>query len=213
MERNLFNVVKERIEYYGEENGSLQDLMVMILGNRTKEEAILNLAKLPNEELLEMSIADFEKLGLSKASAKKMFYTVAFAKKLMKTTKPRLTRIKSSDEAFDALAWLRYEKQENFVVLFLNTKNEIIGQQIVFKGTVNSAPVHPREIFREAMKRSATSIIVAHNHPSGNASPSQEDIDITEKLCRAGEVVGIPVLDHIIIGNPKSNSLKNLGYI
>jgi DNA repair protein RadC len=103
--------------------------------------------------------------------------------------------------------------QEHFVVLFLNVKNEVLHKQTIFIGSLNSSIVHPREIFREAVKRSAASIICAHNHPSGNPTPSPEDIEVTKRLSEAGALMGIEVLDHVIIGDHQFISLKEKGYM
>ena len=96
---------------------------------------------------------------------------------------------------------LRDKKQEEFYVLMLNSKNNIIKEQFIYKGTLNAAIIEPREIFKEALKNSAAKIILIHNHPSGDPSPSKEDVDITKKIKEAGQIVDIKVLDHIIIGN------------
>lgn len=86
-------------------------------------------------------------------------------------------------------------------------------KQTIFIGSLNSSIVHPREIFREAVKRSATSIICAHNHPSGNAAPSPEDIEVTKRLQEAGYIIGIELVDHVIIGDHQFTSLKEKGYM
>ena len=96
---------------------------------------------------------------------------------------------------------MRYLKKEYFKVLFLNTKNEILSVENTSIGNLNSSIVHPREVFRSAVKKGAAAIIVIHNHPSGNPMPSQNDLDITRRLCEAGQLLGIPVLDHLIIGD------------
>ena len=103
--------------------------------------------------------------------------------------------------------------QEHFVTLFLNVKNQILHKQTIFIGSLNASIVHPREIFREAVKRSAASIICAHNHPSGNPAPSTEDIDVTKRLFEAGQLMGIELLDHVIIGDHQFISLKEKGYM
>lgn len=108
---------------------------------------------------------------------------------------------------------MRLLKQEHFVALFLNTKNQVIHRQTIFIGSLNASIVHPREVFREAIKRSAASIIVAHNHPSGDPTPSQEDIQVTKRLADTGKLIGIEVLDHLIIGDGKFVSLKEKGYL
>ncbi|MET3290414.1 JAB domain-containing protein [Brevibacillus fluminis] len=103
--------------------------------------------------------------------------------------------------------------QEHFVCLFLNTKNQVIGKQTVFVGSLDASIVHPREVFKEAIKRSSASVICLHNHPSGDPTPSREDIAVTKTLVGAGDLVGISVLDHVIIGDGKYISLKEQGYL
>lgn len=92
--------------------------------------------------------------------------------------------------------------------MFLNTKNEILSAENTSIGNLNSSIVHPREVFRNAIKKGAAAIIVIHNHPSGNPTPSQNDLDITRRLEEAGQLLGIPVLDHLIIGDGIFISLK-----
>jgi DNA repair protein RadC len=103
---------------------------------------------------------------------------------------------------------MRYLKKEYFKVLLLNTKNEIIMIENISVGSLNSSVVHPREVFCTAVKKSACSMIAVHNHPSGNPAPSQTDIDVTKRLVEAGELLGIKVLDHLIIGDGTYVSLK-----
>lgn len=103
--------------------------------------------------------------------------------------------------------------QEVLKLIMLNTKNKVIGIKDVFKGSLNSSIVHPREIFNEAIKRNSASIIICHNHPSGDPTPSKEDINITIRLKECGVIMGINLLDHIIIGNTKFVSLKEKGII
>lgn len=102
---------------------------------------------------------------------------------------------------------------EKFLVILLNTKNAVIGTSIVSSGTLNAALVHPREVFQRAILSNAAAIIVAHNHPSGNTSPSSEDIALTKKLVESGKILDIPVLDHIIIGDYGYASLKEKGLL
>ena len=99
------------------------------------------------------------------------------------------------------------------MALFLNVKNQILHKQTIFIGSLNASIVHPSEIFREAVKRSAASIICAHNHPSGNPSPIPEDIDVTKRIQEAGLIMGIELLDHVIIGDHQFISLKEKGYM
>nr|WP_017726789.1 DNA repair protein RadC [Halalkalibacterium ligniniphilum] len=100
-----------------------------------------------------------------------------------------------------------------FTCLYLNTKNQVLHRQTIFVGSLNASIVHPREVFKEAFRRSAASLICLHNHPSGDPSPSREDIEVTKRLCEAGKIIGIELLDHVIIGDRKYISLKEKGYL
>ncbi|WP_438434350.1 RadC family protein [Gorillibacterium sp. sgz500922] len=108
---------------------------------------------------------------------------------------------------------MRYLQKEHFVCLFLNTKNRVIAQETLSMGSLNASIVHPREVFLAAIKRSSASIICVHNHPSGDPTPSPEDIDLTVRLVEAGEIIGIDVLDHIVLGDQGFVSLKEKGYM
>jgi len=98
---------------------------------------------------------------------------------------------------------LKDKKKEHFYVLFLDSKNKLISEDLISVGTLNSSIVHPREVFNNAIRENANSIILVHNHPSGNPQPSEEDKEITELLVKAGELLSIKVLDHVIIGREK----------
>ena len=125
-----------------------------------------------------------------------------------------VVRISSPEAAFQYLyPVLRDEKIEHFVVLLLDTKNQLIKRIMVSKGSLNANIVHPREVFKPAIIEAAAAILVAHNHPSGDPAPSQNDIDITRKLIDAGKVVGIELYDHIIIGDGRYLSLKEQNLI
>jgi len=117
------------------------------------------------------------------------------------------------DVASFLMAAMRFLDREHFKVIMLTTKNEVIGLETVAIGNLNSAIVHPREVLKAPIKKSAASVILAHNHPSGNPNPSQEDIELTKRLIAAGQIIGIEVLDHIIIGNGSFTSLKEKCFI
>lgn len=104
-------------------------------------------------------------------------------------------------------------KQEVLKLIMLDTKNNIVGIKDVFKGSLNTSIVHPREIFKEALKKSSSSIIICHNHPSGDPTPSKEDINITIRLKECGKIIGIDLLDHLIVGKNQYVSLKEKGII
>lgn len=107
---------------------------------------------------------------------------------------------------------LRYLDREVMRLLILDTKNQVIATPTVSVGILDASMVHPREIFKDCIRRSAASVIIVHNHPSGDPTPSANDIEVTRRLRRAGEILGIDVLDHIIIGDNRFVSLKQEGF-
>lgn len=108
---------------------------------------------------------------------------------------------------------MRDLKQEQFIVVLLDNKKRYLGDQVVTQGTLDASPVHPREVFNVAIRESASSLLIVHNHPSGDPTPSQDDIEVTHKLMQAGELMGIPVLDHIIIADDRYTSLREQGLL
>lgn len=123
-------------------------------------------------------------------------------------------KIRSPKDSFKLLHELLENKdREHFIVVALNTKNEPVSINVCHIGSLNSSIVHPREIMKVAILSNAASILVAHNHPSGSVTPSPEDIQVTERLKQVGELMGIELLDHLIIGDKTYLSLKEKGYI
>ena len=196
---------------------SNSELLAILIGTGTKEMSAIMLANrvlalekegksylagcLP-EELSEIP-------GMGMAKSCQIIAAIELGKRI--ATKPRMNKvnIKSPDEVASLfIEEMRYLKKEYFKVLLLNTKNEIIMIENISVGSLNSSVVHPREVFCTAIKKSACSLIAVHNHPSGNPAPSQADIDITKRLMEAGELLGIKVLDHLIIGDGVYISLK-----
>ena len=108
---------------------------------------------------------------------------------------------------------MRHLKQEELMLLMLNTKARLLGETKISKGTVNMSVISPRELFIEALQKNAVMIILLHNHPSGDPNPSREDILVTKKIAKAGELIGITLLDHIIIGDKTYVSLAEQGWI
>ena len=121
--------------------------------------------------------------------------------------------LNSPEAATPFIEDMRDLAQEAFCVLTLNTKNRVIKRHLISLGTVNSTLVHPREVFVPAIRDHASSIIVCHNHPSGDASPSADDLRITKKLIEAGRQIEIPVIDHLIVGDGPLLSLKESGLV
>jgi DNA repair protein RadC len=157
----------------------------------------------------EQQLSEIKGIGISKARQ------VAAMLKLAKAlTVPNHEQyiIRSPNDVHSLLtSELTHLTKEHFVCLFLNTKNRLIFKEIISIGSLNAAIVHPREVFRAAIKRCSASLICAHNHPSGDPTPSPEDSNLTKRLVSAGEIIGIEVLDHIIIGENSFVSLKERG--
>jgi DNA repair protein RadC len=116
-------------------------------------------------------------------------------------------------DVYAVTASLREERREHFVGIYLNTRNRILAAETISVGTLNASLVHPREVFAPALRLSAATVVVAHNHPSGETDPSEDDLAITRRLVDAGDLLGISLLDHVIVGRRGYTSLKELGHL
>ncbi|MBU4480506.1 DNA repair protein RadC [Patescibacteria group bacterium] len=143
--------------------------------------------------------------GLGKAKASQILSAIELVKRLQSN---ETREILSPEDIWKLCSDIRDSKKEHFVAFYIDTQNNLIERQIISIGTLNASLVHPREIFEPAVKHSSASIIIAHNHPSGNCEPSQEDMEITKRLTEAGKILGIEILDHIIIAKNQFLSLK-----
>jgi len=165
-------------------------------------------------ELLEASEQQLTMIkGIGVGKARQITALLQLAKALTIPVTDRVA-IQSPKDVYNLLApELRHSPKEQFTCLFLNTKNRVIFKEVISIGSLNAAVVHPREVFRAAIKRCSASLICAHNHPSGDSTPSPEDVNLTKRLVSAGEIIGIEVLDHVIIGGSQFYSLKEHGHI
>ena len=212
---------RERLIRQGAESLSNQELIAFLLRTGTKQESVLHLANRVLtyfEQLHELKTATIEEMtavkGIGEAKGVQLLAAIELGRRLAQQKTDRKFTVRSpKDAATFLMADMTSLNQENFVVLFMNVKNQVLHRQTIFIGSLNASIVHPREIFREAVKRSAASIICAHNHPSGNPSPSPEDIEVTKRLQEAGKIMGIELLDHVIIGDHQFISLKEKGYM
>ena len=149
--------------------------------------------------------------GIGQKKKAKLFAIRELARRMM-TVSPKIDVVHGpEDVAHFAMPRYRFEDKEHFAIVVLNTKNHIIAMPDISIGSLTASVVHPREVFREALKYPAASIILLHNHPSGDPSPSREDIAVTQRLAKAGKILDIPVLDHVIIGDNRFVSLKEMG--
>lgn len=199
---------REKLLKYGKENLSDSELLAIILKTGSKGENVCNLSlkilnQIKNLENLKNinleTLTNIKGVGLAKGLellaltelSKRIYYKQTTTKK-EKYNNPK-TIYENNKYLFDNL------KQEHFYCLYLNNNKQLIERKLLFMGTINKSVVHPREIFKEAYKLSASSIICIHNHPGGNKNPSLEDINLTKTLVKIGQINGIPVLDHLIV--------------
>jgi DNA repair protein RadC len=162
-------------------------------------------------EATEQQLICIKGLGIGKA--RRILAMLKLAKAITVPVRKHYV-IKSPQDVYNLLEpEMRNLDKEHFVCVFLSTKNQVINTEVVSIGSLNAAIVHPREVFKAAIKRSSASLICVHNHPSGDSSPSSEDIQLTNRLVEAGTIIGIEVLDHLIIGSDNFCSLKEKGFM
>ena len=161
------------------------------------------------DKLLSCSLIELEKIkGIGPTKAMQIL-TIAEITKRINQSKTPIKKISCAKDVFNYFhERLKDEKQEHFYVLMLNTQNYIIGEHLISKGILDASIIHPREVFKPAIKNSAAKIILVHNHPSGDPTPSKEDEEVTNNLVETGNLLGIRVLDHVIIGKDKYWSWK-----
>lgn len=212
---------RERMMQYGAEALSHAELLAILLRTGTQQESALHLAQRilmqagNLRQLVDLSLEELMEIkGIGAAKALQLKAGIELGRRLALSRHTLSPTIRSPRDVSDLLSeQLRYLQKEHFVCLFLNTKNVVIAQETLSIGSLNAAVVHPREVFRAAIKCSSASIICAHNHPSGDPTPSKEDVQLTQRLIEAGSIVGIDVLDHIVIGDGQYVSLKERGLI
>ncbi|WP_318245332.1 RadC family protein [Paenibacillus gallinarum] len=212
---------RERMLHHGAGALSHAELLAILLRTGTRQESAIHVAQRILSEagslrsLVDLTIEELVQIkGVGPAKAVQLKAGIELGQRLSQSRLPSSPTIRSPRDAADLLMeQLRYLQKEHFVCLFLNTKNHVIAQETLSMGSLNAAIVHPREVFRAAIKCSSASLICAHNHPSGDPTPSPEDIKLTKRLLEAGEIVGIEVLDHVVIGDGKFVSLKEQGFI
>jgi len=212
---------RERLARYGADTLSNAELLAIILRTGTKNENIITLCnKLIKETgglngLLNMNLDEFMELrGIGKAKATQLMALSELSKRFKTYRAGDMYKISQPKEAADyVMEDMKSLDVEHLKVIMLNTKNMVISVRDVSIGSLNSSIVHPREVFCEAIKKRSASIIVCHNHPSGDPTPSNEDINITNRLRECGKIIGIELIDHLIIGNGVYISLKEKGIL
>jgi len=212
---------RERFIREGAQSLSNQELIAILLRTGTKKESVLQLSErliAHFDGLRMLKDATVEEItsinGIGEAKAIQLLAAVEIGRRISNLCYTDRYIIRSPEDCANyCMNDMRFLTQEHFVCLYLNTKNQVLHKQTIFIGSLNASIVHPREVFKEAFRRSAASIICLHNHPSGDPTPSREDIDVTKRLMDCGKLMGIEVLDHLIIGEKKYVSLKEKGYL
>ncbi|MDC7287962.1 DNA repair protein RadC [Blautia schinkii] len=165
--------------------------------------------------LLHISLPDLMKVhGIGKVKAVQLKCIGELSKRIASTAaRPQLSFQHPSSIAKYYMEQLRHEEQELLFCMMLDSGNHLLGEQLLTRGTANATLVTPREVYMEALRHHAVSLILVHNHPSGDPAPSEDDMDVTERVFRAGELLGIHLLDHIIIGDHKYVSFREQGIL
>jgi len=215
---------RERLMTYGASALSNAELLAILLRTGTKQQSVLNLAKAVLKEigdlkhLNETSINELTEIsGIGPSKAVQIMASIELGKRVSQSLvldESNVQAVKTPKDCFILLGnELKYLKQEHFIVLSLDVKQKLIAKDTVFIGALDATLVHPREVFRVAVKRMAASIICVHNHPSGDVEPSLQDIMMTRQLVEASVMMGIPLSDHVIIGGNDYSSLRAYGHM
>jgi len=211
---------RERLIKNGPSGLSDSELLAIILRTGTMQENVINLSHriLSQYNLKQLSQTNLRQLmeinGIKESKAAQIAACFEIARRLESFNEVPKPKISSPEDVYRQLyPRMREKKKEMFIELCLDTKNQIIKEETISMGSLNANIVHPREVFKTALSESAAHIIVAHNHPSGDPTPSREDIEITKKLVETGKIIGIDLLDHVIIGDGRHFSMKEAGHI
>ena len=194
---------REKLIQYGPEKLSNSELLAILLRSGTKDENVVELAnkilkKFGSNQLPNLNFEDLKDYpGLGPAKACEIIACFELGKRLLKDKKAEIYL--KPKEIWEELKDLRDHKKEHFVVFYLDSRNQEIKREIISVGSLNANLVHPREVFEPAVRNLAAQIILAHNHPSGDPEPSEDDLEITKKLVESGKILGIEVVDHIIV--------------
>lgn len=207
---------RERLEQYGPDALSIAELLAIILRAGYKGVSVIQLAQQLLSKfgsLRKLALASEHELskvpGIGPAKACELRATFELGKRLAMSSNTLRPTVTSPQSAVNlVMEDLRYHQKESFRIILLDTRHQVLEIPEISVGSLNASIVHARETFKPAIIHSAAAIILVHNHPSGDPTPSKEDLELTTRLCHVGEILGIPVLDHLIIGDGRFISLK-----
>lgn len=225
MKRNSIQAIppherpREKLIEKGVESLKDSELLAILLGSGTQQINVLDLAKdifkkFGKEELSQITFDQLKtQKGIGKAKACIILASLELGRRFFIREETPRAEINGPESAYSLLKSLSQHKKEHFVALYLNAKNQVLKEEIISIGSLFSNLVHPREVFAPALEVRAAAIILAHNHPSGDPTPSPEDCALTRRLSAAGDLMGIEILDHLVIGFKSYISLKESGLI
>ena len=209
---------RERLLEVGASNLSNKELLAIILKNGTKNKNVNDLAL---EILNKYSLNDLEKItieeltkinGIGSVKAIEVISAIELGRRIFLRKPSKLIKFNDPSSIYENTKYLFFnKKQEYFYCFYLNNRHELLERKLLFMGTINGSITHPREIFKEAYKLSASNIICMHNHPSGDVHPSRADLEFTDSLVKIGRLQGIPIVDHIIVSDDNYYSFYENG--
>ncbi len=210
---------REKLRAHGVEQLSVGELLAIVIGSGTPTETAVGLADRllisfgGLRGLLQAGAVELMEIrGIGLAKAAQICAALEIGRRIaVLSPEVRQAVNTPSDVSKMLMPQMRYMDKEHFQVLFLNTKNQLLGKKVVSIGSLNASIVHPRELFRESIRYGSAAVILVHNHPSGDPTPSQEDLTMTRRVAEGGRLLGIEVLDHVIIGDNRFVSLKERG--
>ncbi|MDP2741096.1 MAG: DNA repair protein RadC [bacterium] len=201
---------REKLIAKSAENLKDKELLAILLGTGTEGKNVIEvseqiLGKYPLKNFLQLKYEDLTKIkGINSAKACIILASQELVKRALEVRDESLPKISSVQDVLAQVVYMREKTREHLMAIYLNARNEMVWKKSVFVGTLNASLVHPREIFKEALDKNACFVILAHNHPSGDNEPSEDDLQITKRIIEAGKIMGIDVLDHVIIAKNKS---------
>lgn len=205
---------REKMMEKGAESLRDYELMAILLRTGIAGKNVLEvsqdiLKKFPTKKILTLDLKSLSEIkGIGAGKACLLLAAFELTKRALEVEDNNLPTITSAKDAVAQLQELRNAKKEHFVVLYLNARNQLIHKETISVGTLNASLIHPREVFKPAVDHLAASVIVAHNHPSGDCEPSDDDIEVTKRLKEVGKVLGIELVDHVIMTKNGFSSLK-----
>lgn len=212
---------REKLMRHGAEVLSTTELLAVVLGSGTEGQSALELARRLLEEaggtlygLASLPAGDLVRWrGMGPAKVARLRATVELARRMWAEQRgPRPVVRNAGDLAAVVIPKLRYLDREHLLVVMLDASNRVVGMETVSVGDLTSSIAHPREVFKPCIRRNAAAVALAHNHPSGDPVPSEDDLAITERLIAAGRLLGIEVLDHVILSDDRYISLRQAGF-